>query len=196
MKKSTVKLLIVVGVLLFVALWCNGTYNSLVTKDESVSTAWSQVENVYQRRADLIPNLVNVVKGYAQHEKSTLEAVITARAKATSVSVDPSNLTPEKLQQFQQNQGELSTALGKLMVIKENYPELKADKNFAELQAQLEGTENRIAVERKKYNDTAREYNTLRRHFPTSVISSMTGFEAKPYFKADEGTSKAPTVQF
>ena len=171
-------------------------YNSMVEKDEAVGTAWSNVENQYQRRTDLIPNLVNVVKGYAKHEQGTLEAVITARSKATQITVDANNMTPEKLQEYQKAQGEIGSALGKLLAITENYPDLKANENFKELQAQLEGTENRIAVERRKFNEVAKEYNTYIRRFPNSIISSIFGFNKRPYFEAEEGSEKAPKVEF
>ena len=164
--------------------------------DENVKSQWSQVENVYQRRADLIPNLVNTVKGYAAHEKQTLTDVIEARAKATSVNVDPSKLTPEAIQQFQQAQGGLSSALGRLMVVVEKYPDLKANENFLNLQAQLEGTENRITVERQKFNSSAQNYNTYIRKFPQSFVAGMRGFEKKAYFEAEKGSEKAPKVQF
>ena len=171
-------------------------YNTMVEKDEAVSTAWSNVENQYQRRTDLIPNLVNVVKGYAQHEKGTFEAVIEARSKATQIKVDPENLTPEKLKEYQKAQGEIGSALGKLLAVTENYPELKANENFKELQAQLEGTENRITVERRKFNEVAKEYNTYIRRFPNNIISSIFGFDKRPYFEAEAGAEKAPNVQF
>jgi LemA protein len=154
------------------------------------------VENVYQRRADLIPNLVNTVKGYASHESETLEGVVNARAKATQVTVDAENLTPEQLQKFNEAQGELSSALGRLLAVTEAYPDLKANQNFLELQAQLEGTENRIATERMKFNETAKGYNTLIRQFPKNIIASVFGFDKKPYFEAQEGADKAPAVQF
>jgi LemA protein len=173
-----------------------GKYNTLVTKQEAVNTAWSQVENVYQRRMDLIPNLVNTVKGYANHESQTLIGVIEARAKATQTKIDPSNMTSEQLAQFSDNQQGLSSALGKLMVVMEQYPDLKANQNFLELQAQLEGTENRIAVERKKFNDVAQDYNTYLRRFPTNIIAGIFSFYKYPYFKAEEGSEKAPTVVF
>lgn len=176
--------------------WILGSYNGLVTKEEGVNSAWAQVENVYQRRNDLIPNLVETVKGYAAHEQNTFEGVIEARAKATQMTIDPKNLTPEKLQEFQANQNGLSQALGKLMVVVERYPDLKANQNFLDLQAQLEGTENRIAVERKNFNDVAQVYNTSRRSFPTIIVASMLGFDEKPYSKAEEGANNAPTVKF
>lgn len=196
MKKSTVVLLVVMAVVLVLFFWIKGTYNGMVTMDEGVKTAWSQVENVYQRRADLIPNLVATVKGYAEHESATLEGVVEARSKATGVNVDPENLTPEKLAEFQQAQGELSAALGRLLVIQENYPDLKANANFMALQQQLEGSENRIAVERRKFNDAARAYNTAIRKFPSNIIAGMFGFGSKPYFEADESASQAPKVEF
>ena len=196
MKKSTVVLLAVIAVVLVLFFWIKGTYNGMVTMDEGVKTAWSQVENVYQRRADLIPNLVATVKGYAEHESATLEGVVEARSKATGVNVDPENLTPEKLAEFQQAQGELSAALGRLLVIQENYPDLKANANFMALQQQLEGSENRIAVERRKFNDAARAYNTAIRKFPSTIIAGMFGFGSKPYFEADESASQAPKVEF
>ena len=195
MKKLSIPV-IIIAVVAVIAIMCVSAYNSLVSSEESVDTAWSQVENVYQRRADLIPNLVNTVKGYAAHEKETLEGVVSARAKATQMTIDPTNLTPEAIEKFQAAQGELGSALGKLLAITENYPDLKSNENFKELQAQLEGTENRIAVERKKFNETAQVYNTSIRKFPRSIVASMFGFERKPYFKAQEGAEQAPTVQF
>lgn len=173
-----------------------GSYNNMVAMDEQVSSQWAQVENVYQRRADLIPNLVNTVKGYADFEKSTLTAVIEARAKATQITVDPKNLTPEKLQEFQQSQGQLSQALGRLMVVAERYPELKANQNFLELQSQLEGTENRIAVERGRFNDVAQLFNQYIRSFPQNMVAGMYGFQRKAYFEAEKGSNKAPEVKF
>jgi LemA protein len=161
-----------------------------------VTAAWSQVENVYQRRADLVPYLVNTVKGYADFEKSTLTAVIEARAKATSMNIDASKLTPDQIQKFQANQGGLSQALGRLMVVAEQYPNLKANEGFLILQAQLEGTENRITVERQKYNLAAQTYNTSRRQFPTNIMVNIFGFAEKPYFEAEKGTNVAPKVQF
>ena len=195
MKKLSIPV-IIIAVVAVIAIMCVSAYNSLVSSEESVDTAWSQVENVYQRRADLIPNLVNTVKGYAAHEKETLEGVVSARAKATQMTIDPTNLTPEAIEKFQAAQGELGSALGKLLAITENYPDLKANENFKELQAQLEGTENRIAVERKKFNETAQVYNTSIRKFPRSIVASMFGFERQPYFKAQEGAEQAPAVQF
>jgi LemA protein len=173
-----------------------GSYNNLVEKEEAVTKQWAQVENYYQRRADLIPNLVNTVKGYADFEKSTLEAVINARSKATGITVDPTNLTPDKIQQFQQAQDQLSGALSRLLVTVEKYPELKANQNFLELQAQLEGTENRISVERGKFNEMVEAFNVYLRKFPTNIIAGMFGFEKKGYFQAAAGSEKAPEVKF
>jgi LemA protein len=171
-------------------------YNTMVSLDEQSTSQWSQVENVYQRRADLIPNLVSTVKGYAAHEQNTLEGVIEARSKATSVTIDPSNITPETLAQFNQAQQGVTSALSKLMVVVESYPDLKANQNFLDLQAQLEGTENRIAVERKKFNDVTMEYNAYIRKFPQVIYSGWFGFEKKAYFEAEQGANKAPEVQF
>lgn len=193
MKKSTIGLIVVIGA---IAIWLISSYNGMVKMDEKVSSAWSNVENQYQRRADLIPNLVNVVKGYASHEKETFEAVVSARSKATQVTVDPENLTPEKLQEYQKAQGEVGATLGRLLAITESYPELKANENFKELQAQLEGTENRISVERRNFNEIARTYNSAIRTFPRSIIAGMFGFEKRPYFEAEEGANKAPEVKF
>ncbi|MGP1475971.1 MAG: LemA family protein [Phocaeicola sp.] len=191
--KKTVILIIVLAV---IAMWGISQYNGLVTGQESVNTAWSNVENQYQRRADLIPNLVNTVKGYAEHEKGTFEAVVEARSKATSIKIDANNLTEEKLKEFQAAQGDVTNALSRLIAISENYPELKANENFKELQAQLEGTENRIAVERRNFNEAARTYNTTIRQFPRNIIAGIGGFNARPYFEAAEGSEKAPEVKF
>nr|WP_321376264.1 LemA family protein [uncultured Bacteroides sp.] len=193
MKKSVI---IAIAVIVLIALLGSSAYNSMVDKQESVTKAWSNVENQYQRRSDLIPNLVNTVKGYAKHEKTTLEGVIAARSKATQITVDPENLTPEKLQAFQKAQGDVTTALGKLLAISENYPDLKANQNFLELQSQLEGTENRIAVERGRFNELAKEYNAYIRKFPRNMFAGMFGFEKRPYFEAEAGSEKAPTVEF
>lgn len=171
-------------------------YNVMVEKQEAVTAQWSQVENVYQRRADLIPNLVATVKGYAAHEKEALTAVIEARSKATGVTIDPSNLDAASIQKFQAAQDGLSSALSKLMVVVERYPDLKANQNFLELQSQLEGTENRISVERRKYNETAQSYNTYIRKFPNNLIAGMFDFEKSDYFEADEGAAEAPKVEF
>ena len=197
MKRTGLIVLIVIVVLVFWGFqWGISTGNKMVTMDEGVAASWSQVENVYQRRSDLIPNLVNTVKGYADFEKSTLTAVIEARAKATQVTVDPTKLTQASMQQFQQAQGGLSSALGRLMVVVEKYPDLKANEQFLNLQAQLEGTENRITVERQKFNEVARTYNTYIRQFPQSIIASMRNFEKKAYFEAEKGAEKAPKVDF
>ncbi len=187
----------IIVVLLFAGYsWVKGTYNTMVTQDEGVKTAWSQVENQYQRRMDLIPNLVNTVKGYATHEKETLEGVVSARAEATKTTIDPSNLNEESMKKFQAAQGELSSALSRLMLVIERYPDLKANQNFSELQAQLEGTENRISVERKRFNETAQSYNTYIRSFPTNILAGMFGFHPKAYFSAESGAEKAPKVEF
>lgn len=196
MKKGLTVLLIVAAVVAGLFLWVKGAYNGMVTADENVQSAWAQVENVYQRRADLIPNLVATVKGYAQHESQTLENVVSARAKATQMKIDPADLSEEAIARFSEAQGELSSALGRLLLIQENYPDLKANQNFSELQAQLEGTENRIATERMKFNETAKAYNTLIRKFPDNIIASMFGFEKKGYFEAQAGAETAPKVEF
>lgn len=193
MKKSTI--IIIIGIVLL-AFWGFGSYNGLVNKDEEAEGAWANVETQYQRRADLIPNLVNTVKGYADFEKETLTQVIEARAKATSINVDPSNLSPQAIQQFQQAQDGLSGALSRLLVTVERYPELKANQNFRDLQAQLEGTENRIAVARKRYNDVVKDYNASIRRIPGSIVASISGFERKGYFEAAEGSDQAPEVKF
>ena len=196
MKKGLIALIVAGVIVVGGFLWIKGAYNRMVVEDENVSSAWAQVENVYQRRADLIPNLVETVKGYAEHESSTLENVVAARAKATQVTVDPENLTPEALAAFNEAQGELSSALGRLLPIQENYPDLKASQQFMELQAQLEGTENRIATERMKFNEAAKTYNTMIRQFPDNIIASMFGFEKKAYFEAQAGAETAPKVEF
>ena len=193
MKKSTIIILVVAVVAI---IWGVTSYNGLVKMDEGVGTAWSNVENQYQRRADLIPNLVNTVKGYAAHEKETLDAVVAARTRATQMTVNADDLTPEKLQAYQKAQGEVGSALGRLLAITENYPDLKANQNFLELQAQLEGTENRISVERRNFNEAAKNYNTAIRTFPRNLLAGMFGFEKRPYFEAEEGASKAPEVKF
>lgn len=194
--KKALPWIVVLGVLAIVVLWGVGRYNEMVTAEENVETAWSQVENQYQRRMDLIPNLVETVKGYAAHENETLESVIAARAKATQVVIDPQNATAEQLATFQAAQGELSQALGRLMAVAESYPDLKANENFLSLQSQLEGTENRIAVARNNFNEVARSYNTMIRRFPSNIIAGMFDFEKKPYFEAQDGADKAPEVKF
>lgn len=195
-KKKLSVTAIVLIVLAVIVVWGIGAYNSLVKNEEGVKSAWSQVENVYQRRADLIPNLVATVKGYTTHESATLEGVVEARAKATQMTVNVDDLSEEKIAEFQKAQGELGSALGRLMAITEAYPDLKANENFRDLQAQLEGTENRIAVERKAYNQVAQEYNTSIRVFPRNIIASVFGFKVKGYFEAEEGAQTAPKVEF
>jgi LemA protein len=186
--------LVFIGILLF--SWGSRVYNGMVTLQESVTSQWGNVETQYQRRADLIPNFVNTVKGAAEFEQTTLTQVIEARAKATQVRVDPENMTSAAMQQFQQAQGELSSALGRLMVVVEKYPELRATQNFRDLQVELEGTENRISVERRNFNEVARSYNTYIRRFPQNFFAGMFGFDSKPYFEAQEGTERAPEVKF
>ena len=196
MNKKSIIWIAVLGVLTIAIIWGVGRYNAIITAEENVNTAWSQVENQYQRRADLIPNLIETVKGYAAHESATLEGVIAARAKATQVLVDPTNATAEQIAAFQAAQGELSQALGRLMAISENYPDLKANQNFAALQSQLEGTENRITVARNNFNEVARQFNTMIRRFPTNIIANAMNAEKRAYFEATEGTEQAPKVQF
>ncbi|SFF54849.1 LemA family protein [Sunxiuqinia elliptica] len=196
MKKTWIILAVIAVVVLLIYSSVKGTYNNMVTQDEAVNANWAQVENVYQRRADLIPNLVNTVKGYAAHEQETLEGVIEARSKATAVNVKPENLNAQSLQQFQQAQSGLSSALSRLMVVVERYPDLKANQNFLDLQAQLEGTENRITVERRKFNESARAFNTYIRTFPKNIYANLFGFDKKAYFEADQGAEKAPEVSF
>lgn len=171
-------------------------YNTMTEKEEAINKAWSNVENQYQRRSDLIPNLVNTVKGYAQHEQSTLTAVLEARSKATQITVNAEDLTPEKLKEYQEAQGQVTSALGKLLAISEAYPDLKANENFKELQAQLEGTENRISVERRNFNEVVGDYNTYIRKFPQNIMASIFGFEKRAYFEAEAGSEKAPKVEF
>ncbi len=194
LKNKTTWIVIIIAAIVF--FFGQSTYNNMVSQDEQVKTAWSQVENQYQRRMDLIPNLVATVKGYASHERSTLEGVVNARAKATQTTIDPSNLTEESLKNFQSAQGELSSALSRLMVVLERYPELKADKQFMGLQAQLEGTENRISVERKRFNETAQTYNTYIRRFPNNIFAGLFNFQSKAYFTAEAGAEQAPKVEF
>ncbi|PKP38260.1 MAG: LemA family protein [Bacteroidetes bacterium HGW-Bacteroidetes-14] len=196
LSKGLITLLVVLAVVFFIFIWAKNAFNSMVSQEEQVTSAWSQVENVYQRRADLIPNLVATVKGYAAHEQETLEGVINARAKATQTTIDPANMTEESLKQFQAAQGELGSALQRLMVVVERYPDLKANQNFLELQAQLEGSENRITVERQKFNDAAKSFNTSIRQFPRNILAGMFGFERKAYFEAQEGAEQAPKVEF
>ena len=195
MKKGGL-IILILAILAILVFWGIGGYNGLVSTQESLNKSWANVENQYQRRADLIPNLVETVKGYAKHESSTFEAVVNARAKATQMTIDPTNLTPEKLQEFQAAQGELSSALGRLLLLREAYPELKANQNFIELQAQLEGTENRITVAREQYNQEVQNYNTMVRKFPKNIIAGLFGFERKPTFEAEKGAEQAPEVKF
>jgi len=196
LSKGWIIVIVVIGIIVILVGWASGIYNKMVTQDENVGKAWANVENVYQRRADLIPNLVATVKGVADFEKSTLTDVIEARAKATSVTIDPTNLNAQSIQQFQAAQDGLSSALARLMVVVERYPELKATQNFMELQAQLEGTENRITVERMKFNEAAKAYNTYIRRFPARIFAGMFGFEKKAYFEAQPGAETAPKVEF
>ncbi len=196
LSKGWIILIVVVLVIILLFSWGSGTYNKLVTREEGVNQAWANVENVYQRRLDLIPNLVNTVKGVANFEQSTLTAVIEARAKATSVQINPKNLDEGSLQKFQEAQNGVSSALGRLMVVVEQYPQLKATQNFSELQAQLEGTENRITVERRNFNESAQAYNTYLRSFPPNIFAGMFGFQKKAYFSADKGAQNAPKVEF
>jgi LemA protein len=200
MKKGCLISIIVVAFLALIALsiglWVSRVYNGMVTMQESVTSQWGNVQTAYQRRSDLIPNFVNTVKGAANFEQTTLTQVIEARSKATSVTIDPTKMTAANMQQFQQAQGQLSSALSRLMVVVEQYPELKATQNFRDLQVELEGTENRISVERKKFNEIALTYNTNIRKFPQNIIAGMFGFQNKPYFEAEQGAEKAPKVQF
>lgn len=197
MKKKTVLILGIVGLLLFflISKGCS-SYNTMVTRQEKVEAQWGNVENVYQRRADLIPNLVQTIKGSANFEKETLTAVMEARAKATSVTVDPANMTEDSFKQFQEAQGQVGSALSRLLVTVERYPELKTTEQFLALQSQLEGTENRIAVERRKFNEVAQSYNQYIRRFPNNIFAGMFGMERKPYFEAEAGAEQAPTVEF
>lgn len=194
MKNKT--LWIVIGIVAVVVIWCIASYNGLVNKQEGVATEWANVETQYQRRAELIPNLVNTVKGYAAHEKSTLEEVTDARTRATAINIDAEGLTPEAMAEYMKAQNEVGSALGRLIAVAESYPDLKANQNFLEFQSQLESTENRISVARKNYNEAARSYNQSIRRFPTNIIAGMFGFDRKPLFEAQEGAATAPTVAF
>ena len=196
MNRTKLMLIIVTAVVAIAVLWVINSYNRMVTAEEAVTTEWANVESQYQRRADLIPNLVSTVKGYAAHESETLEAVVNARAKATQTTFDINNFSREEFEKYQAAQGELNSALGRLMMITENYPDLKANQNFRDLQEQLEGTENRIQVTRQAYNNKARAYNTMIRRFPNNILSRMFGFEIVTYFKSDAEASKAPQVNF
>lgn len=194
--KKNLGWIIPVGIIVILVMWAIGGYNGMVKMDEQVQNKWANVETQYQRRADLIPNLVSTVKGYAKHEQQTLEDVVKARSEATQVKVDAENLTPEKLAAFQKAQSGVSSALGRLLAVAENYPDLKANQNFLELQSQLEGTENRITVARKDFNDAAKSYNQSIRQFPKNILAGMFGFEKKSYFEAEAGSEKAPKVEF
>ena len=196
MNRTKLMLIIVTAVVAIVVLWVINSYNRMVTAEEAVTTEWANVESQYQRRADLIPNLVSTVKGYAAHESETLEAVVNARAKATQTTLDINNFSREEFEKYQAAQGELNSALGRLMMITENYPDLKANQNFRDLQEQLEGTENRIQVTRQAYNNKARAYNTMIRRFPNNILSGMFGFDVVTYFHADVDAAKAPQVNF
>lgn len=197
MNKNKIAVYLIIALFILISvIFGVRSYNRLNLMDEEINKSWAQVENVYQRRLDLIPNLVNTVKGYASHEQETLTAVVEARAKATSVNVNANNMTPESLQQFQESQQGLSSALSKLMVVVEKYPDLKANQNFLQLQSQLEGTENRIATERRRFNETVGNLNSTIRIFPFNIIANMAGLESKPYFEADKGASTAPVVNF
>lgn len=195
-KPKNLTAIIIAAVALLLVLWGVSGYNGIVEMDENVNNQWANVETQYQRRTDLIPNLVSTVKGYAAHEKNTLEAVMQARSQATQVKIDPANCTPEQLAAYQKAQGDVTTALGKLLAITENYPQLKANENFMELQSQLEGTENRITVARRDFNAAAKEYNTVIRKFPKNIIAAIGGFEKHNYFEAEAGAEKAPKVEF
>lgn len=195
-KKGLSTTIIVIIVLVLLASAGIRANNNMVAMEENVSTAWSQVENQYQRRMDLIPNLVSTVKGYAEHESTTLQEVVEARSKASAATIDPNNLTPEAMQNFMNAQGELTQALGRLMVTVERYPDLKANENFLALQSQLEGTENRISTERMRFNEVAREYNTYIRKFPNNLFAGILGFDQKTYFESTPGAERAPEVQF
>ena len=190
---------VIIGIVVAIVLiggWAISAYNGMVSSEEEATTAFANLQSTYQRRADLIPNLVETVKGYAAHEKETLEGVVAARSKATSVNIDPDNMTPEKMKQFQAAQGELSTALGRLIAIQENYPDLKANENFRDLQVQLEGTENRINEARNTYNKKVQDYNVMIRRFPNTLFAGMFGFEKMEKFEAEAGAEKAPQVKF
>ena len=186
----------IIAAVVIICMWAASAYNSMVSEQEKATTAFANVQSTYQRRADLIPNLVEVVKGYASHEKETLEGVVAARAKATQVTVDPANLTPEKIKEFQQAQGELGSALGKLIAIQENYPDLKANQNFLDLQKQLEGTENRINEARNSFNGAVQKYNIMVRKFPKNILAGLFGFDQMSKFEAEAGAEKAPQVKF
>ena len=194
--KLSKSLIGIIAAVVIIGGWAVSAYNSMVGEQEKATTAFANVQSAYQRRADLIPNLVETVKGYASHEKETLEGVVNARSKATQMTVDPENLTPEKLQEYQKAQGELGAALGRLIAISESYPDLKANENFRDLQVQLEGTENRINEARNKFNEVVQQYNIVIRSFPKSLLAGMFGFDKMSKFEADAGAEKAPQVKF
>lgn len=196
MSQKSIIYIVIAGLILFLVLGTLNSYNKLVAMDEEVATAWAGIQSQYQRRADLIPNLVETVKGYAKHESGTLESVVEARAKATQLTVNADDITPEKLHQINAAQGELSQAIGRLLMVSEQYPELKANENFSELQAQLEGTENRINESRLKYNEQVKAYNVSVRRFPVNLIAGMFGFDKKTQFEAEPGAKSAPQVKF
>jgi len=194
--KISKSLIAIIAAVVIIGGWAASAYNSMVGEQEKATTALANVQSAYQRRADLIPNLVEVVKGYAEHEKGTFEAVVNARAKATQITLDPTNLTPEKLQEYQQAQGELGAALGRLIAVQENYPDLKANENFKDLQVQLEGTENRINEARNTFNKVVQDYNVVIRSFPKNILAGLFGFDKMTKFEAEAGAEKAPKVQF
>ena len=196
MKKGWIVAIVIGAVFLFGFLWIKGMYNNMVTLDENATGQWANVESSYQRRSDLIPNLVNTVKGYAEHEQETFQAVVDARAKATQTVIDPSNISPEALAEYQAAQSGVSSALSRLLAVVENYPDLKANQNFLELQSQLEGTENRINVERNRFNEAVKTFNTTIKRFPQNIFAGMFGFSEKGYFKAEAGSETAPKVEF
>ena len=196
MQLNTLKKIILMAIVAIFTMTSCSTYNNMVTKEEAVKTAWSNVETQYQRRADLITNLVSTVKGYAAHEQSTLQAVVDARAKATSITLSPEDLSSEKIAEYQKAQSAVTSALGRLIAVSENYPDLKANQNFLELQAQLEGTENRITVARKEFNDATQAYNVQVRKFTANLVEMIFGFDQKPYFEADAAAATAPKVEF
>ena len=196
MKRNTISIVAILGVVLIIIIWLVSAYNGLVQKDEACSQQWSKVESQYQRRLDLIPNLVNTVKGYASHEKETLTEVVQARNQASNAKIDPNNLSQESLDKFQQSQTQLKSSLDRLMVVVERYPDLKANQNFLELQSQLEGTENRIAVERQAFADVVNAFNSKIRRFPTNIIAGMFSFERKAYFASEKEAENAPKVEF
>lgn len=196
MKKGLIVFLAILGFILILVFWATSIFNKMVSLEEGTAGQWANVESSYQRRADLIPNLVNTVKGYAEHEQSTFQAVVEARAKATQTTVDPSNISPEELAAYQSAQDGISSALSRLLMVVENYPDLKANQNFLELQAELAGTENRINVERNRFNEVVKNYNTTIKRFPGRLFNMFFGFEEKGYFEATAGSEEAPKVEF